>query len=219
VAPRVVDFCFGPPGPEHLDEVVRHLRSQGIVAMPTETVYGFSCLLQDSPLREVRRLKGREGDRPFLLLIPHAGVVSELEWTPEARELAKAFWPGALTLVLRDPSRRFPDGVRSAQDGVAVRVSPHPVARAVVELAGEAMVSTSANPPGGLPALSGPEALAAAVALGAGESLWILDGGPLPPSGPSTIVDCSGPKPVVRRVGAIPLNRLRCVLPEAHDPV
>ena len=216
--PRLVDFRSGTPAPDLLQAVVRHLRAEGIVAMPTETVYGFSCLLQDSPLREVRRLKGREGHRPFLLLIPHAGEASDLEWTPQARELAEAFWPGALTLVLRDPCHRFPDGVRSAQGGVAVRVSPHPVARAVVELAGEAMVSTSANPPGGLPAMSGPEALDTSVALGAGETLWILDGGLLPPSDPSTIVDCSGPEPLVRRVGAIPLNRLRCVLPELHDP-
>jgi L-threonylcarbamoyladenylate synthase len=218
VGPRTVDVRLGDPAPELLDQVVSHLRSQGIVVMPTETVYGFSCLLRDPPLRELRRLKGREGDSPFLLLVPDAASVSDLAWTPQARELAEVFWPGALTLVLRDLSRRFPEGVRSREDGVAVRVSPHPVARAVVEGVGEPMVSTSANPPGGPPALSAREALTAAVALGADESLWVLDGGTLSPSEPSTIVDCTGPGPVVLRAGAVPVYRLRCVLPEIHGP-
>jgi L-threonylcarbamoyladenylate synthase len=214
----MLDVRLGTPGPELVDEVVDHLRRQGIVAMPTETVYGLSCLLQEPPLREVRRLKGREGDRPFLVLVPDAGSVSDLAWTPQARELSEVFWPGALTLVLRDPSRRFPEGVRSQEGGVAVRVSPHPVVRAVVERAGEPLVSTSANQPGGPPALSAQEAFSVAVALGAAEGLWVLDGGTLTPSEPSTIVDCTGPEPVLLRVGAVPLNRLRCVLPEIHGP-
>lgn len=218
MGPRTVDLRLGDPAPEVLDQVVGHLRSHGIVAMPTETVYGFSCLLRDPSLGELRRIKGRGGDSPFLLLVPDGASVSDLEWTPQARELAGVFWPGALTLVLRDPSRRFPEGVRSPKDGVAVRVSPHPVARAVVERAGEPLVSTSANSPGGPPALSAGEALAAAVALGAGESLWVLDGGTLSPSDPSTIVDCTGPVPVVLRAGAVPVHRLRCVLPEVHGP-
>jgi L-threonylcarbamoyladenylate synthase len=215
----MVDVRMGEPAPDLLDEVVSHLRRQGMVAMPTETVYGFSCLLQDPPLREVRRLKGREGDRPFLVLVPDAASVSDLAWSAQARELAEVFWPGALTLVLRDPLRRFPEAVRSREDGVAVRVSPHPVARAVVEGVGEPMVSTSANPPGGSPALSAREALSAAVALGAGDTLWVLDGGILGPSEPSTIVDCTGPEPLVLRAGAVPVYRLRCVLPEVHGPV
>jgi L-threonylcarbamoyladenylate synthase len=219
VGPRMVDVRMGEPAPDLLDEVVSHLRRQGMVAMPTETVYGFSCLLQDPPLREVRRLKGREGDRPFLVLVPDAASVSDLAWSAQARELAEVFWPGALTLVLRDPLRRFPEAVRSREDGVAVRVSPHPVARAVVEGVGEPMVSTSANPPGGSPALSAREALSAAVALGAGDTLWVLDGGILGPSEPSTIVDCTGPEPLVLRAGAVPVYRLRCVLPEVHGPV
>jgi len=218
VAARLLDFRADPLDPALLGEVVDHLRRGGLVAMPTETVYGLGCLLREDSLREVRRLKGREEDKPFLLLIPHAGSVPDLAWTPEARDLASSFWPGALTLVLRDPSLSFPVGIRSAQGGVAIRVSPHPLARAVVERVGEPMVSTSMNPPGGLPALTAQEALGTARALTAGESLWVLDGGMLDPSEPSTIVDCSGPRPTVRRVGAIPLHRLRCVLPEIHDP-
>jgi L-threonylcarbamoyladenylate synthase len=218
VTPRILDFRSGSPASGLVNAVVRHLRLKRLVAMPTETVYGLSCLLHEPALQEMKRLKGRGEDRPFLLLIPHAGVASDLDWTREARELAAAFWPGALTLVLRDSSRRFPAGVRNHQDGVAVRMSPHPVVRAVMELVREAMVSTSANLPGGPPALTAQEAMEAAHAMGAGESLWVLDGGPLAPSEPSTIVDCSGPGPLVRRVGAISLDRVRSVLPEIHVP-
>ena len=102
---------------------------------------------------------------------------------------------------------------------MAIRVSPHPLASAVVTALGRPLVSTSANSPGGLPATTAAEALETARALGAGDEMWVLDGGPLSPSEPSTIVDCTGPAPVVRRVGAIPVNRLRCVLPEIHEPL
>ena len=162
-------------------------------------------------------MKDREPDKPFLLLIPGMETVTGLEWVPAARELADVFWPGALTLILRDPDNSFPPEVRNPEGGVAVRVSPHPLARVVLAGLGLPMISTSANRPGGRPALDAHQALEAAEALGGGEDLWVLDGGPLEPSEPSTVVDLSRPVPVVRRAGAIPVNRLRCVLPEIHD--
>jgi L-threonylcarbamoyladenylate synthase len=198
--------------------VAGHLSEGGLVAMPTETVYGFGCLPEVSPLIELQRLKDRGPEKPFLLLIPGVEFVPELEWVPEALEFAEVFWPGALTLILSDPTGRFPAGVRSSKGGVAVRVSPHPLAKAVLTRLGGPLVSTSANGPGGLPALSAEEALAAAEGLGADHRLWVLDGGPLRPSDSSTIVDCTGSRPVIRRLGAIPVNRLRCVLPEIHEP-
>jgi L-threonylcarbamoyladenylate synthase len=218
MAPRVLDFGSDPVDPVLLGMAIRHLKEGGLVAMPTETVYGFGCVLDTGPLRQIQRLKGRGPEKPFLLLIPGAEVVAELEWGPEARELAKVFWPGALTLILNDPQGRFPPGVRNADGGVAIRVSPHPVARTVLGALGAPMVSTSANRPGGLPALGAEEAREVAEALGAGDELWVLDGGSLGPSHPSTIVDFSGPEPLVRRAGAVPVHRLRCVLPEINDP-
>ena len=215
--PRLLEMWGDPPDPALLEMVARHLEGGGIIGMPTETVYGFGCALQKAALQEVQRLKGRGPGKPFLVLIPSAEAVSELEWTPQAREFARIFWPGALTLVLGDPRKRFPKGVRSARGTVAIRVSPHPVARGVVETFGAPVVSTSANPPGGLPALTAREAKETAAALGAGDDVWILDGGPLDPSASSTIIDFTGPEPVVTRVGAIPVERLRCVLPEIHE--
>jgi len=216
--PRLLKVWGDPPDAELLGVVARHLASGGLVAMPTETVYGFGAALKEASLLALQRMKGRGGEKPFLVLVPGVESVSDLRWTPLALELARVFWPGALTLVLRDDENRFPPGVRSARGTVAVRQSPHPVCRGVVEALDEPLVSTSANPPGGIAALSAAEALETARALGAGDQLWVLDGGLLPPSRPSTIVDCTGPEPVMLRAGSIPLNRLRCVLPEMEGP-
>jgi len=218
VEPRLLDLKWDEALPGLLSEVANHLVAGGLVALPTETVYGFGCVPEGPPLFELQRMKDRDPEKPFLLLIPGVEAVPDLEWAPEALELAKVFWPGPLTLILGDPKGRFPTGIRGSDGGVAVRVSPHPLAKAVVETLDRPMVSTSANFPGGLPALTAREAFEAAKGLGARENLWVLDGGPLSPSDPSTIIDCTGPEPTVRRVGAIPVNRLRCVLPEVHEP-
>ena len=218
MGPRLLDMRWSEPDLSALEAVVRHLKEGGLVGMPTETVYGFGCLPETGPMGELQRLKGRGPEKPFLLLIPGVDSVPDLRWTPQARDFADVFWPGALTLVLLDPGGRFPWGIRSREGGVAVRVSPHPLAKAVVDTLGGPIVSTSANSSGGLPALTADEARATAQELGAGDSLWILDGGPLSPSDPSTIIDCTGSKPVIQRVGAIPVNRLKCVLPEIHEP-
>lgn len=216
--PRILDIWGNPPDPALLGMVARHLEEGGLVAMPTETVYGFGCALQAGAIQEVQRLKGRGPEKPFLVLVPGPETVSDLSWTPRARELALAFWPGALTLILRDPKEVFPPGVRSQDGSVALRVSSHSVARGVVETLGEPVVSTSANPPGGLPALTASQAEETAVILGAGDDVWILDGGSLSPSDPSTLVDCTGSEPVVRRPGALSLNHLRRILPDIHGP-
>ena len=215
---RLLEMRWSDPDPTVLEAVARHLTEGGLVAMPTETVYGFGCIPDPAPLLDLQRLKGRGPEKPFLLLIPEVESVPELDWVPEARELADVFWPGALTLVLMDPKGVFPLGIRNPEGGVAIRVSPHPLARAVVTTLGGPIVSTSANAPGGVPALTAEEARRTAEDLGAGTGLWTLDGGPLLPSDPSTIIDFTGSGPVVRRVGAIPLHRLRCVLPGIHEP-
>lgn len=215
--PRRLDAGRGTlPDPATVEMVVKHLKAGGLVALPTETVYGFSCIPEPGPLAKIMQLKNRDRDKPFLLLIPSVESVAELDWPREARELAQVFWPGALTLILADPGSRFPPGVRSPSGGVAVRVSPHPLAAALVEGVGRPLVSTSANLEGGEPALTGEEAFETAKTLGAGADLWVLDGGPLPPSDPSTVIDCTGASPRVLRSGAIPVNRVRCVLPEIH---
>ena len=96
-----------------------------------------------------------------------------LTWHASARRFAELFWPGPLTLVLSDAEGAFPSGVRSAEGAVAVRVSSGPFVKGLLASLGAPITSTSANPPGGRPALSGSEALEAARSLGAGEELWV----------------------------------------------
>ena len=213
---HVLDLRAGLGHGGELDPVVEHLRLGGLVAHPTETVYGFGGFATAAGVAALRRLKRRPEERSVLVLLPSPEAVPDLIWTEDARELASVFWPGALTLVLADPSGSFPPGVRSATGGVAVRVTSHPVTQMLVERLGVPLTSTSANAPGEPPAATGEGALAVARAAGAGEDLWVLDAGRLSPSRPSTVVDCTGPAPVVIREGATPVNRLRCVLPGIH---
>lgn len=197
------------------DRLRRHLREGGLIAYPTETVYGFGCALMPDPLRRLSRLKDRSPDQPFLLLIRNPDDVRELEWTDAARRLADAFWPGPLTLALADPGRRFPDAVRSRSGTVAVRVSPHPAACDVLHACGGPVTSTSANRPGEPPSL---DADAAGRAFGGneGEAL-VLDGGALPLSRPSTILDCSAALPRVLREGSLPITEIEAFIRLGHD--
>lgn len=217
VAYRRLDATAGPPGSEALDEVRGHLERGGLLAYPTETVYGFGCALHPVALERLSTLKERGPDRPFLLLVPDRESVRDLRWTPAARELADAFWPGPLTLVLEDSAARYPDGVRGPTGGVAVRRTPHPAADAVVRRLGAPITSTSANRPGEPPARSADEAGEAARRLGAGDDeMWVVDGGRLPHAEPSTIVDCTGAAPKILRPGALPVERLPGI--ETREP-
>ncbi len=210
--PRLIAARHGVPE-ELRQEIAAHMREGGLVGYPTDTVYGFGSALCPRGLEQLEQLKGREDDRPLLLLIDDPAGARDLDWPGYAAELANVFWPGGLTLVLNDGGENYPAPVRNRSGGVAVRVTPHPLAQALVRAAGGPITSTSANVPGGSPALSAEATLEAAVKLGAGPEFWMLDGGPLAPSPPSTIVDCTGPEPVVLRDGAVPAHRLGCVLP------
>ncbi|HAD74190.1 MAG TPA: threonylcarbamoyl-AMP synthase [Gemmatimonadetes bacterium] len=213
MTPRVIDVRDTTRAAHTLDSVLEHVSGGGLLAYPTETVYGFGGVLTRSVIEGLVALKGRDRAKPMLLLVPDREAVSDLTWTPEAIELAEVFWPGSVTLVLSDPGARYPDGVRGPAGNVAIRVSPHLLVRELVRGLGGPILSTSANRSGEAPALDAQSALGAAVAAGAGEELWVLDGGDLDPSRPSTIIDCSGPVPVVLRQGAVPLGQVRCVLP------
>ena len=206
---RAEDMDLGP--------AVDHLLAGGVLAHPTETLYGFGSACTPDGVEALVRLKRRERHKPFLVLAPSAASLAGLAWTEEARTLADVFWPGAVTLVLSDPKGLFPGGIRSESGTVAVRVSPHPVVRALMEAGAGGMTSSSANPPGTPPARTGEEAIQAALALGGGAEVMVLDVGPLPPSGPSTLVDCTGSGVRVLREGTVPIHRLRCAVPNVHQ--
>lgn len=194
-----------------------HVRNGGILVYPTETVYGLGCALEAGPLQRLARAKDRGADEPFLILVRDAGDAPALVWNDAARALARAFWPGPLTLALPDPDRRFPAEVRGAAGTVAVRASPHPGARAILDALGAPITSTSANRGGGEPARDGESASAVGAfvedRVGPGTVLF-LDAGPLPASEPSTILECAGGPPRVLRMGALPLARIERVIHE-----
>lgn len=208
---HVIDLRGEPD--RDLADVAAHVRSGGTVAYPTETVYGVGGTPDAVGVAAVQQAKGRSEDKPLIVLVPSPIEAERLVWTDEARALAEIFWPGSLTLVLRDPDGVFPPGIRSQAGAVGVRVSPHPLVSRLLDVLGTPLTSTSLNAPGEPPARSGDEAVEALTKLDS-SGTWLLDVGTLPPSAPSTVVDCTGDEPVVLREGSVPVGRLRCALPE-----
>ena len=163
MTPRVIDVRDTTRAAHTLDSVLEHVSVGGLLAYPTETVYGFGGVLTRSVIEGLVALKRRDRAKPMLLLVPDREAVSDLTWTPEAIELAEVFWPGSVTLVLSDPGARYPDGVRGPAGNVAIRVSPHLLVRELVRGLGGPILSTSANRSGEPPALDAQSALGTAV--------------------------------------------------------
>lgn len=188
-----------------------HLAAGKLLAYPTETVYGLGSAPTDAALDALAGLKGRPPKKPFLLLVSSEKMPEEwgLVYSRSASALAAAFWPGALTLILRGGEGRLPDRLRGAEGGIGVRFTSHRGIRRLVEACGFPITSTSANRPGSPPA-AGADGIDPifAEAVQAGE-LLVLDGGVLGNVPPSTIVDCTTDLPRLVREGAIPRDELR----------
>jgi L-threonylcarbamoyladenylate synthase len=192
----------------------RHLLGDGVIAYPTETVYGLGGRATPAALAQLRAVKGREVAKSFVILVAGRRMAEQwgIEFPERAVRLAQAWWPGPLTLVLPAARGRLPDELRGPTGGIATRHSPHPGAQALVETLGEPLTSTSANRPGAPPAQeAGAIAAAFAGAVAAGE-LLVLDGGPLPASPPSTVVDLTGDEAALVREGAIAWRDVRRTL-------
>lgn len=198
------DDCDG----DLLLRIGRHLDAEGLLAHPTETVYGVGATATAGGVTALRTLKTRNGTKPFLVLVPESDVEG-LVWTPQARRLAAAFWPGPVTLILSDPSDRFPPGIRSEDGGVAIRMSPHPFIRSLQRWWPHPLLSSSANLPGQEPVRSGEEVISVWPEEVAAGRLWVADAGRLPPALPSAVIDCSGSQPVLIRPGPVGLDVLR----------
>ncbi|HYT03303.1 MAG TPA: L-threonylcarbamoyladenylate synthase [Gemmatimonadales bacterium] len=194
-----------------LERAVAHLAAGGLLAYPTETVYGLGSRARLADVQALARLKGRQPGKPFLLLVADREMAEEqgLAFNEAASALARAFWPGPLTLVLPGGGGRLPHLLRGPEGGVAVRWTSHRGMARLVGALKEPVTSTSANLPGGAPA-PGAEAIVRdfAPAVEAG-TLLVLDGGVLGNSPPSTVVDCTRPTPRLIREGAITLAELR----------
>ncbi|MCM2303336.1 MAG: L-threonylcarbamoyladenylate synthase [Elusimicrobia bacterium] len=177
------------------------LRDGGLVAFPTETVYGLGARAYDAAAaRRVYKAKGRPSDNPLIVHVADEAMLADVvkRVTPLARRLIDAFWPGPLTLIL-EKSARVPGAVTAGGRTVAVRCPGHPAARALIRALGEPIAAPSAN-------LSGrPSPTTAAHVLRdlRGRVPLILDGGPCRKGLESTIVDARGLRPVVLRHGTI----------------
>lgn len=188
-----------------------HLATGGLVAYPTETVYGLGCRAREDDVKALARLKGRRADKPFLLLVsgPEMAEAAGLAFTPAAKTLAARFWPGPLTLVLAGGEGRLPDRLRGPEGGVAVRWTSHRGIARLVAALGAPITSTSANRPGG-PTAPGVGAILETFGEAVREGiLLVLDGGVLGNVPPSTVVDCTSAVPQLVREGAIPRRELR----------
>jgi L-threonylcarbamoyladenylate synthase len=194
-------------------EAVGVLRAGGLVAMPTDTVYGVGVAMSaEDGLKRLFAAKDRPFDRAIVLLVAdleQAGSVGVL--SPAARALASRFWPGGLTLVLAQvPGAGLPTDLTAGLSTIGVRVPDHESPRELARALGPLPV-TSANI-SGQPAPGDAEGVMAQ--LGARIDL-ILDGGPTRGGVPSTVVDCSGDLARILRVGAIDEAAIAAVLQEA----
>lgn len=194
-----------------IPEVGAHLARNGLLAYPTETVYGLGSAPTDTAMEALARLKGRPPGKPFLMLVASRAMAEGwgLVFNASATMLASLFWPGPLTLVLPGGEGRLPERLRGAEGGIAVRHTSHQGIAALVAALDLPLTSTSANRPG-TPTAPGPDRIAEVFApsLGSGE-LLLLDGGVLGNVPPSTLVDCTLPVPRMVREGAIPRAELR----------
>jgi L-threonylcarbamoyladenylate synthase len=194
-----------------IPRTVAHLISGGLLAYPTETVYGLGSLATRDALAALSELKGRPAGKPFLLLVSSRAMAEAvgLVLNASARALSDAFWPGPLTLVLPGGEGRLPDELRGREGGIAARHTSHRGIARLVAAMEQPLTSTSANRPGGAPApgrdrmieLFGPD-----IASG---RLLALDGGVLGNVPPSTLVDCTDVMPRLVREGAYPRAELR----------
>ena len=182
------------------------LRAGGLVAFPTETVYGLGADASSEPaMRRLYAVKGRPADHPVIV---HFGSAAEaFQWgeaNKEARLLAERFWPGPLTLILKR-SVLAKDFVTGGQPSVGVRVPSHPVARELLKEFGRPIAAPSANRFG---RVSPTTAAHVREDLGADVDL-VLDGGPSQVGIESTIVDFSGGDAVILRPGGISAAELK----------
>lgn len=195
---------------ENIVRAAERLREGRLVAMPTETVYGLAAAARD-PLGVARvfELKGRPANHP---LIVHLAAPSQVrEWSagpvPGLDEVADAFWPGPLTVVVRR-AEHVPAVVTGGQGTVALRVPSHPVARQLLQEFGDGLAAPSANRFGRV----SPTTAQHVATEFAGSDLLVLDGGPSMVGLESTILDLSGPAPRLLRPGGVRLEELEAVL-------
>src|SRR5687768_6719924 len=192
---------------------VEVLRGGGVVALPTDTVYGIAVsLATPGGIERLYRVKRRPPDKAVMLLLDDAAQAARAgRITPAAAALAAACWPGGLTVIVpQRPDVRWPAALTGGSPTIGLRVPDHDAPRTLARGVGP-LPTTSAN-------LSGvPEAAdAAGIVAQLGDEIdLILDGGPARGGLASTIVDCTSAQPAITRVGAVPADTVAAILARA----
>jgi len=203
---RVLQLASGPVSAAALAPAVRWLADGGIVAFPTDTLYGLAVdPFSGSAVAALFDLKGRSSAAAIPLV---AGSRTSVEsWIGRLHgataALADRFWPGPLSLIIDAPATIVP-AVHAGTHSVAVRVPAHDLARAFADACGRPITATSANASGAPP-------VSTAADLGAiadDPRVLVIDGGRTPGGPPSTIVDARAGEPIVVRDGAIARDRV-----------
>jgi L-threonylcarbamoyladenylate synthase len=199
------------PGQAAYAEAARILRAGGLVAFPTETVYGLGAdATEDRAVAAIFEAKGRPRFNPLIVHFPDLDAAAgEVVFDARARMLAQTFWPGPLSLVLtRAPDCRVSPLCSAGLQTLAVRVPDHGVGQALLRAAEGPLAAPSANLAGALSPTT-----AAHVARSLGDRVpLILDGGPCPVGLESTVLDLSGADPVLLRPGGVTLDQLEPVV-------
>lgn len=200
-----------PATPEAITQAAAILRSGGLVAFPTETVYGLGADATNGlAVAAIFATKGRPTFNPLIIHVAQVEAVAALaQLTPLGERLATTFWPGALTLVLaRRSNRIIADLATAGLDTIAVRVPAHPLAQALLRAANLPIAAPSANRSGHVS-----PTMAQHVAADLGDKVaMILDGGATPVGLESTVIDATGDAPVILRLGGITRDDLERVL-------
>ena len=204
-----------PADAQAIARAARLLREGGIVAFPTETVYGLGADARNADaLRRMYAIKGRPADHPVIVHVD--GLDSAEQWSArmpdDARALARAFWPGPLTLIVPRASGVL-DAITGGQPSIGLRAPSHPVARALLAAFGGGIAAPSANRFGHV---SPTTARHVVDDLGDGVDL-ILDGGPCDVGIESTIVAFTTDAPMLLRPGGVPVEAIASVL--GHAPI
>lgn len=186
-------------------DIIKHagqlIKAGELVVFPTETVYGLGANALDAvAVKKIFTAKGRPSDNPLIVHIADITDLSQVAYAPRgyALKLAKQFWPGPLTLVLRK-KKMIPEEVTAGLQSVAVRCPCHPIALALIRAAGVPIAAPSANRAGS----PSPTTVKHAYADLKNQVKLFLDAGPTAIGVESTVVDCTGQRPIILRPGGL----------------
>ena len=216
-----------------IEQAARRIASGGLLALPTETVYGLGARADDdAAVARIFSAKGRPADHPLIVHVPNqaAALGFAAAFPPVAQRLTDAFWPGPLTVIVpRNPG--VATAAAGGQDTIGLRCPDHPFARDLLEACARldvmGVAAPSANRFGRISPTRAEHVLAEFEGRGQGlDEVWVLQGGPCEVGIESTIIDCSRGRPVLLRPGRLTLAEIEAAAgepvlwsrPEAPDP-